>query len=125
MLNNAKPHFSLCVCYIEPIHTCITKSTATRKIILDAILLPFNFALLKWLSSVNSGLYRRYTKLNEHIQTICVTCSHSPMTSLRSLKGATRAISFVVYIFGRLFVLIFKTASSFCNTSVGRNCVLF
>jgi hypothetical protein len=61
MLNNAKPHFNLCVCYIYPMHTCIAQSTATRKIILDANLLPSNFAVLKWFASVKSGLYRRYT----------------------------------------------------------------
>ena len=60
MLNNANPHFNLCICYIYPIHTCIAQSTATRKIILDSILLPLIFADLKWLASVNIGLYRRY-----------------------------------------------------------------
>jgi len=47
------------------------------------------------------------------------------MTSLLSLNGVTRAISFVVHIFGRLFILRFKTVSSFGITTVGRNCVLF
>ena len=61
MLKNASPHFNLCICYIYPVHTCIAQSTATRKIVLDAILSTLNFAVLKWRASVNSGLYRRYT----------------------------------------------------------------
>jgi len=61
MPNYAIPHFNLCVRYIYPTHTCIAQSTATRMIILDAILSLLNFAVLKWRASVNSGLYRRYT----------------------------------------------------------------
>jgi hypothetical protein len=61
MLYNANSHCNLCASYIYQIHTCIAQSTATRKIILEAILLPSNFAVLKWLASVKSRLYRRYT----------------------------------------------------------------
>jgi len=125
MLKNANSYFNLCVCYIYPIHTCITQSTVTRKIILFNILLPLTFAVLRWLAWVNSGLYRRYTSWINTDKTKWVTSSHSPMISLSFFEGSTRAISFVVYIYGRLFVLTFKPTSSFCKTTVGRNCLFF
>jgi hypothetical protein len=76
MLKNYNQHWNLCVCYIYQIHTCIAQSTATRKIILDAILSPLNFALLKWRTSVNSGLYRRYTSWI-NTDKLCVSLVHT------------------------------------------------
>ena len=55
MLNDSNLHSTSCARYNYLIRTCIAQNTATRQIILDAILLPVIFALLKFVRRCIAG----------------------------------------------------------------------